>query len=84
MYIESRGVNDVKINHGSLQSDRMSGDIMMPLTLLRSKQKKKYVIMLYCTSFSTYIRFFKALIKTNVNTSNELNFSDVCRSVNYI
>ena len=31
------------------------------------------------------IRFvIKALIKTNINISNELNFSDVYRSVNYI
>ena len=34
--------------------------------------------MFYCFSFSAYIRFFvKVLIETNVNISNELNFSDV-------
>ena len=41
--------------------------------------------MFYCFNFSAYIRFFiKGLIDTNVNISNELNFSDVYRSVNYI
>ena len=35
--------------------------------------------------FSTYIRFFvKVLIETNVNISNELNFSNVYRRVNYL
>ena len=43
-----------------------------------------------CKSFTgsilaTYIRFFvKALIETNVNISNKINFSGVYRSVNYI
>ena len=39
--------------------------------------------MFYCFNFSTYIRFFvKVSIERNVNISNELNFSDVYRSVN--
>ena len=34
--------------------------------------------MSYCFNFSAYKRFFvKILIETNVNISNELNFSDV-------
>ena len=34
--------------------------------------------------FIAYIKFFvKVLIETNVNISNELNFSKVYRSVNY-
>ena len=41
--------------------------------------------LFYCFNFSTYIRFFvKVLLGTNVNISNELNFSDVNRIVNYI
>ena len=40
--------------------------------------------MFYCFNFSTYIKFsIKVLIETNVNISNELNFSDVYQSVNY-
>ena len=36
-------------------------------------------------NFSAYVRFFvKVLIEMNENISNELNFSDVYRSVNYI
>ena len=31
-----------------------------------------------------YKIFVKVLIETNVNISNELNFSDIYRSVNYI
>ena len=31
-----------------------------------------------------YKIFVKVLIETNVNISNELNFSDISRSVNYI
>ena len=39
----------------------------------------------YCFNFSAYITFFiKVLIETNVNISNELHFSDVYQSVNYI
>ena len=40
---------------------------------------------LYCFNFIAY-KFFivKVLIETNVNISNELNSSDVYRSVNYI
>ena len=34
--------------------------------------------------FSAYIRFFATVLnETNVNISNEANFSDVYRSVNY-
>ena len=39
--------------------------------------------MFSCFNFSAYIRFF-VLTEMNVNISNELNFSDVYRSVNYI
>ena len=40
--------------------------------------------MFGCVNFSAYIRFFvKVLIETNVNISNELNFSDIYRNVNY-
>ena len=41
--------------------------------------------MFYSFNYSAYIRVFvKALIEINVNMSNELNFSDVFQSVNYI
>ena len=41
--------------------------------------------MFSCFSVSVYIRFFvNVLIEMKVNISNELNFSDVYRSVNYI
>ena len=41
--------------------------------------------MFYFFKFSAFIRFFdKILIETNVNISDELNFSDVYQSVNYI
>ena len=41
--------------------------------------------MFQCCNFRTYIRFFiKVLIETNVNISNELNFSDLYRNVSYI
>ena len=41
--------------------------------------------MFSCFNFSAYIRLFvNVLIEMNVNISNELNFSDVYRSVNYI
>ena len=41
--------------------------------------------MLYCFNFIAYIRFFvKVLLEMDVNISNELNFSDVYQSVNYI
>ena len=40
--------------------------------------------MFSCFNFSAYIRFFvNVLIEMNVNISNELNFSDVYRSVHY-
>ena len=40
--------------------------------------------MFYCLDFSVLIRIFvKVLIETSVNISNELNFFDVYRSVNY-
>ena len=40
--------------------------------------------MFYCLNFSAYIRFFfKVLIERNVDMSNDLNFSDVFRGVNY-
>ena len=43
------------------------------------------VHMFSCFNFSAYIRFFfNVLIEMNVNISNELDFSDVYRSVNYI
>ena len=41
--------------------------------------------MFSCFNFSAYMRFFvNVLIEMNVDISNELNFSDVYRSVNYI
>ena len=41
--------------------------------------------MFSCLSFSAYIRFLvNFFIEMNVNINNELNFSDVYRSVNYI
>ena len=41
---------------------------------------------MFCSfNFSAYIRFFVTVwIEKNVNVSNELNFSDVYRNVNYI
>ena len=42
-------------------------------------------VNVFCFNFSAYIRFFvNVLIEMNVNIRNEFNFSDVCRSVNYI
>ena len=41
--------------------------------------------MFSCFNFSAYVRFFvKVLNEMNVNVSNEVNFSDVYRSVNNI
>ena len=40
--------------------------------------------MFYGFKFCTYIRFFEILIEKKVNISNELNFSEVYRSVNYM
>ena len=41
--------------------------------------------MFYSFNLNAYIGLFvKVLIKTNVNISNELNFPDVHRRVNYI
>ena len=46
---------------------------------------EKLCVNVFLLQFSTYIRFFvKVLIEMNVNRSNELNISDVYRSVNYI
>ena len=42
-------------------------------------------VNVFCFNFSAYIRLFvNVLIEMNVNIRNEFNFSDVCRSVNYI
>ena len=39
----------------------------------------------YCFSLYAHVRYFvKVLIETNANISNDLNFSDVYRSMNYI
>ena len=55
------------------------GDVMTPLTLLVEKLSVNVFLLQF------YIRFFvNVLIEMNVNVSNELNFSDVYRSVNYI
>ena len=37
----------------------------------------------YTASLLALIKIFRVLIETNVNISNELNFSDVYRNVNY-
>ena len=42
------------------------------------------MLVFYCFNFSAYSFFVKVLVESNVNISNELNFSDVYRSVNYI
>ena len=40
--------------------------------------------MFHCFNLRAYIRFVvKVLIKTNVNISNELHYSDVYLNVNY-
>ena len=57
--------NDVKMNHGSLQSDWTS---VTSLTLFHCVQKNSVNV----------------LVAMNVNISNELHFSNVYRSVNYI
>ena len=50
-----------------------------------SAVSRKLQLMFYCFNFSPEIRFFyKNLIETNVNISNELNLPDVYRSVDYI
>ena len=44
-----------------------------------------FLILEVSGSPGAYIRFFvNILIEVNVSISNELIFSDVCRSVNYI
>ena len=40
--------------------------------------------MFYCFNLSTSRIFVKVLIERNINISNELNFSDVFQSANYI
>ena len=41
--------------------------------------------MFNCVNFSAYIRIFdRVLVETNVNISNELNFSDVYLTVKYM
>ena len=38
----------------------------------------KLHVNVYCFNFSAYIRYFaKVFVETNVNISNELNFSEV-------
>ena len=67
-------LNDVKIFHGSLQSDWTSATSLM---LLLAEKLRVNVFLLQ-------FRFFvNVLIEMNVNISNELNFSDVYRNVNY-
>ena len=45
---------------------------------------EKLCVNVFLLQFSAYIRFcINVLIEMNVNISNELNFSDVYRSVNY-
>ena len=70
-------LNDVKINHGSLQSDLTSTTSLTSLALFHCWHKK-LVWICYCFNFSAYIRYFvKDLIETNVNISNEMSFSDI-------
>ena len=46
---------------------------------------EKLRVNVFLLQFSSSIRFFvNVLIEMNVSISNELNFSDVYRSVNYI
>ena len=74
-HIESRDVIDVKINHGFLQSDWTSAVPRL------AERLRVNVLLLH---FSSYIRFFvKVLIETNVNISNELNFSDTQCSLHF-
>ena len=50
--------------------------------MLRLAERPRVTVLLL---HSAYIRFFvKVLFERNVNVSNEFNFSDVYRSVNYI
>ena len=71
--IEIHNVNNVSLNHGCLQSYRM-------LALFHS-QWENCVQMVYCFSFSAYIRFFcQGFVEMCVIISNELNFSDVYQS----
>ena len=60
------------------------GDVMASLMLLAEKLHKKCFT---ASILALKLRlFFRVLIEMNVNTciNNELNFSDVYRSVNYI
>ena len=60
---------------------RRRHDVIDAVPLLTEKLRA----MFPCFTFSVYIRvFINVLIEMNVNISNELNFSDVYRSVNYI
>ena len=71
-------------NNGFVEADNMNISAKFQLYPL-NKVKKNCVYMFSCFSFSAYFRFFfNVLIDMNVNISNELNFSDVYRSVNYM
>ena len=59
-------LNDVKLNHGSLQSELTS------LTLFRCKQIITACKFFYCLNFSAYIRAVaKDLVEANINIGNE-------------
>ena len=76
-------LNDVKLTMAlyNLIGLRRRHDVIDPIPLLAEKLR----VNVSCFTFSAYIRFFvNVLIEMNVNISNELNFSDVYRSVNYI
>ena len=65
----------------SLIGCRRCHDVIDAVPLLA----EKLCVNVFLLQFSAYIRFFvKVLIEMNVNRSNELNISDVYRSVNYI
>ena len=65
----------------SLLGRRRLHDLIDAIPKLAEKLRVNVLLL----QFKQLIRFFvKVLTETNVNISNELNFSDVYRSVNYI
>ena len=71
-----------QINHGSLQSDWTSATSWRHWRC--SAVSRQTACKCFPASMLALISDFNVLIEINVNISNELNFSDVYRSVNYI
>ena len=71
-------LNDVKISMHfyNLIGRRQHHEVISAVPLLA--KKKNCLLMLYCFGFSASVRcFVKDLIETNVNISDDLDFSDI-------